>query len=275
MSRYHEFSRSAYYGVLAALPLLAAYEALLWLSAGPASYQIRNAADVWLRTAMASLGATPSQATLAMLLILILAIPLLRRRIPLVPRYFGWIVMEAATYSVVLFVLSALLPPLPATVLAGAVDGGSTAGFAGGVSAASSSRGVSAQGFSGGVSAQGFSGGVSASMPPGISLAEGVALSLGAGLFEELAFRVVLVTALLWGTRVVFANWLSVALSILGAAFLFSLAHYVGPFGEPYSPGSFLFRWAAGLVFTLLYYTRGFAVTAYTHALYDLWVLLA
>jgi membrane protease YdiL (CAAX protease family) len=234
--RYREYSASAYYGVVAAFPLLAAYEALLYLAAAPAHYQVRNAADVWLRTLLASLGASPRQATLAMMLVLLLAVPLLRRReIPLVPRYFVWMVLEAVGYSLVLFVASAFLPPLLESATAAAP---------------------------------------SVAMPPGIGVLEGIALSLGAGLFEEFAFRVVLVTMLLYATRAVFANWLSVVLSILGAAFLFSLAHYVGPFGEPLAPASFLFRWAAGLVFTLLYYTRGFGVTAYTHALYDLWVLL-
>jgi membrane protease YdiL (CAAX protease family) len=242
MSPYRQSTRSAYYGVVAAFPLLAAYEALLFLAATPARFQVRNAADVWLRTLLASLGASPAQATLAMMLVLLLGIPLLRRReTPLVPRYFAWIVLEAAGYSLVLFLVSAFLPPLPGApigqLLAPALP-------------------------------------PPAAMPAGIGALEGIALSLGAGLFEEFAFRVVLVTALLSGTRIVFANWLSVALSIAGAAFLFSLAHYVGPFGEPFTAPSFLFRLAAGLVFTLLYYTRGFAVTAYTHALYDLWVLL-
>lgn len=228
MSRYHHYTRGAYYGAVAAVPLLVAYEALLYVSGAPAGLQVRNAADVWLRTLLASLGASPTQATLATLLLVLLAIPVLRRReTPLVPRYFALALLEATGYSAALFAASALVPALPAA------------------------------------------------MPPGIGLAEGIALSLGAGLFEEFAFRVVLVTGLLWALRVIFARWLAAALAVLGAAFLFALAHYVGPFGEPFAAPGFLFRWLAGLVFTLLYTVRGFAVTAYTHALYDLWVLLA
>jgi membrane protease YdiL (CAAX protease family) len=266
MHPYHQSSRSAYYGVVAALPLLAAYEALLYLASTPAQFQMRNAADVWLRTLMASLGATPAQATLAMLLMLLLAVPLMRRReSPLVARYFLLILLEAAAYSVALFVLSVLLPPLPLRVAALHLPAAMPPAVL--WPAAMPPAVLWPAAMPPAVLWP-------AAMPPGIGLAEGVALSLGAGLFEEFAFRVVLVTVLLWATRIVFANWLSVTLSILGAAFLFSLAHYVGPFGEPFAPASFLFRWAAGLVFTLLYYTRGFAVTAYTHALYDLWVLL-
>jgi membrane protease YdiL (CAAX protease family) len=267
MQGYLQSSRSAYYGVVAAVPLLAAYEALLYLASAPAHFEVRNAADVWLRTLMASLGATPAQATLAMLLLVLLAVPLLRRReSPLVAHYFLWMLLEGVAYSLALFVLSALLPPLP--MGAAALRLPAALPPAGIWPAAMPPAGIWP-------AAMPPAGIWPAAMPPGIGLAEGIALSLGAGLFEEFAFRVVLVTVLLWATRVIFANWLSVTLSILGAAFLFSLAHYAGPFGEPFAPASFLFRWAAGLVFTLLYYTRGFAVTAYTHALYDLWVLLA
>ncbi len=102
---------------------------------------------------------------------------------------------------------------------------------------------------------------------------QGLGLSLGAGLFEELFFRVILLNVLLVGTGLVFKRWLSAAISIPLAAFLFSLAHYVGPLGEPLEIYGFMFRWVAGLLFTVLYYLRGFAVTAYSHALYDVWVI--
>ena len=92
-------------------------------------------------------------------------------------------------------------------------------------------------------------------------------------MFEELVFRVILVGVLLTVTRLVFKEWLSVLVSITGAAFLFSVAHYVGPLGEQFLPHTFMFRWMAGLLFSALFYLRGFAITAYSHALYDIWVL--
>jgi len=80
-------------------------------------------------------------------------------------------------------------------------------------------------------------------------------------------------SALLFFTRLVVKGWLAAFISITVAAFLFSLAHYIGPLGESLELHSFLFRWVAGLLFTVLFYLRGFAITAYAHAIYDVWVI--
>jgi hypothetical protein len=55
---------------------------------------------------------------------------------------------------------------------------------------------------------------------------------------------------------------------------LFSLWHYVGPLADPLDMRSFVFRWTCGVVFTLIYAFRGFAPAVWTHALYDVWVLV-
>jgi hypothetical protein len=44
----------------------------------------------------------------------------------------------------------------------------------------------------------------------------------------------------------------------------------VGPHGDRLELGSFAFRAVAGLLFSTLYLLRGFGITAWTHALYDL-----
>ena len=101
-------------------------------------------------------------------------------------------------------------------------------------------------------------------------------LSLGAGLYEELLFRVVLVALLAHAFRLMFGAS-RVAAGIAAAfagALLFSAFHYVGPLGEPLQLESFVFRALAGLAFSGLYLTRGFGITAWTHALYDVAVLL-
>ena len=109
---------------------------------------------------------------------------------------------------------------------------------------------------------------------PGSSL-QNVALSLGAGLFEEFFFRVLLLNALFWVLRFFLGNTLLTgAVAILTASLLFSLSHYVGNMADIFQWYSFLFRWMAGLLFTVIYFFRGFAVTAYTHAFYDIQVLL-
>ena len=101
-------------------------------------------------------------------------------------------------------------------------------------------------------------------------------LSLGAGLYEELLFRVVVVALLANGCRLLFGAS-RLAAGIAGAvigALLFSAFHYIGPLGEPLQLESFVFRALAGLAFSGLYLTRGFGITAWTHALYDVAVLL-
>ena len=100
-------------------------------------------------------------------------------------------------------------------------------------------------------------------------------LSLGAGLYEELLFRVVIVALIANGLRLLGAGPLfSGTIAVVGGALLFSAFHYIGPFGEPLRLESFVFRTLAGLAFSALYLTRGFGITAWTHALYDVAVLL-
>jgi hypothetical protein len=54
---------------------------------------------------------------------------------------------------------------------------------------------------------------------------------------------------------------------------VFSACHYIGPYGDPLRLDSFVYRLIGGIVFSALYLTRGFGITAWTHALYDLLVL--
>src|SRR6056297_3597515 len=97
------------------------------------------------------------------------------------------------------------------------------------------------------------------------------ALSLGAGLYEELFFRVILISVLVFLiSRVLSKKWLAYLVSALIAAFLFSTVHYIGEFGDPFTIGSFLFRFLFGLALNGIYVLRGFGTAAWTHALYDL-----
>ena len=102
-------------------------------------------------------------------------------------------------------------------------------------------------------------------------------VSLGAGLYEELLFRVILVSALLWGAKRIFA-WGPIASGLFATvtgALIFSAFHYVGPFGDQLELRSFVFRAIAGVAFSALYIVRGFGITAWTHALYDVMLLIA
>ena len=102
-------------------------------------------------------------------------------------------------------------------------------------------------------------------------------LSVGAGIYEELLFRVVLVAALAWlgGTVLGWSPAIAGLWATLLGAMLFSAAHYVGPYGDRLTLYSFVFRMIAGVFFSALYLLRGFGITAWTHALYDLFLLAA
>ena len=102
-----------------------------------------------------------------------------------------------------------------------------------------------------------------------------VMISLGAGIYEELVFRVLLVSGLALVFRALF-GWKpgsSAVLATVIGALIFSGFHYIGPYGDPFELSSFTFRAVAGLLFSALYLTRGFGIAAWSHALYD--VMLA
>lgn len=107
-----------------------------------------------------------------------------------------------------------------------------------------------------------------------LSLPTQLTISLGAGIYEELLFRVLLVGALVLFARRVF-GWTPLAAGIFATllgAFLFSAFHYIGPYGDPLELGSFMFRLVAGLLFSGMYLLRGLGITAWTHALYDVFL---
>jgi hypothetical protein len=98
-----------------------------------------------------------------------------------------------------------------------------------------------------------------------------VALSIGAGIYEELLFRVIIVGGLYGLFRVVlgFKTAAYILAAVLGA-FLFSGIHYLGPLGDAFTLPSFSFRFLFGLALNILYLVRGFGIAAWTHALYDI-----
>ena len=109
----------------------------------------------------------------------------------------------------------------------------------------------------------------------GGTVLERLTLSIGAGLYEELLFRVVLVALLATGFRLLgFSRVAGGAAATVVGALLFSAFHYIGPLGDPLTLESFVYRALAGLAFSALYLLRGFGITAWTHALYDVAVLL-
>ena len=111
--------------------------------------------------------------------------------------------------------------------------------------------------------------------PTGKIIIQQVTLAVGAGIYEEFLFRVLLIaglTAVLgfifqWSTSV--RRWAAMML----AAGIFSAFHFMGEYGDFFSMDLFFVRFFAGLVLGVVYFTRGFGITAYAHSIYDLIIL--
>ena len=101
-------------------------------------------------------------------------------------------------------------------------------------------------------------------------------MSLGAGVWEETIFRLGIMTGLVMLLERVLGigRWVAVVLALLASSVLFSAMHHIPPYGDPLQLGVFTFRVLAGCFFGLIYWFRGFAIAVYTHALYDLYVLV-
>ena len=99
-------------------------------------------------------------------------------------------------------------------------------------------------------------------------------LALGAGVHEELFFRLALLGGLAYVLQRVLPRTPAVVLAFVASSALFSAAHHVGRYGDPFTAGVFTYRFLAGLVFATIYWFRGFAVAVYTHALYDVYVMV-
>lgn len=234
---YWSITRSHRYSLLFAIPLLLLYELLTLIApVETAGGVIRNGADVLLTSLfVAVLGARGPLVFMTLVIGGALALAW-RDRQPGPPRlrYFALMLAESAAMAVLL----------------GLVVGTATVQLLGPL------RALAAGGI------------------PDTALSR-LTLSLGAGLYEELLFRVVLVALLANGLRLLGASRIHAGIiATIAGALLFSAFHYVGALGEPWQLESFLFRFLAGLAFSALYLTRGFGITAWTHALYDVGVLL-
>ena len=109
----------------------------------------------------------------------------------------------------------------------------------------------------------------------GTRIIQNVTLAIGAGIYEEILFRVILIFLLKYILGFIFkwGNYLKIGISIIIAAVFFSLFHFIGEFGDYFSFNIFMVRFLAGISLGILYYTRGFGITAWTHSLYDLIIL--
>lgn len=240
---YWQASRAPRYSLLFALPLLIIYQVLaLIVPPGPSGVGVRNGADVLLEAVFIWIAGVWGPRLFMVCLIGIgawlIAKDIRANRGSVSPAVIGGMLLESVCLSLIF----------------GVVVGGLTAALLG-------------------------------APPPPMSIGQGVhdlgrwtllMLSIGAGIYEELLFRVVLVGLLAWGATKLL-GWrplaAGIAATIIGAL-IFSAFHYIGPYGDPFDVYSFVFRTIAGLFFSGLYLLRGFGITAWTHALYDVFLLL-
>ena len=119
---------------------------------------------------------------------------------------------------------------------------------------------------------------------PGVSLSQGeqgdlsdvsdwragLVFSVGAGIYEELLFRLIAIALL--HLLLVDVLGLPDSYGAVGAVSLSAVAFAMYHFSptNPFEWGKFLFYTAAGLYFAAVYVLRGFGIVAATHALYDI-----
>jgi membrane protease YdiL (CAAX protease family) len=236
-SGYWAATRAPRYSLMFALPLLLAYEFLARMLSGEEG--IRNGADVLLKSLFVLLGGRHGLTAFAVLLLgtgAVLVVMDWRKSGP--PR--GWYYLGMVAESVV---YAAVFGSVTATLTALLLHGPR---------------------------------GLALGLGPSLALPTQLMISLGAGIYEELLFRVVLVSALarlaagLFGWRPIPAG----VFATLVGAFIFSAFHYIGPLGDTLQVGSFVFRLVAGILLSALYLVRGFGIAAWTHALYDVFLTL-
>ena len=262
---YHRVSKTGTYSFLAALPLILMYEVLIVAANERALSQVRVGAEVWLKQLLEVVGSAGLLAFGGAVLLVGAAVFWTERkqRIPLRPRYFLWMILESAVYGVLVAII--------VSGIVGAILSAAAHGFA------DVSRGATAMGGS-------AAAGLTALAAPAMAVLQEIAsmdltlklaLSIGAGVYEELLFRVILVGGLYWLLRrTTMRRGLAYAVAAVIGALIFSWVHYIGVYGDAFALGSFLFRFVFGLILNLLFLLRGFGIAAWTHALYDVMLVV-
>lgn len=244
---YWRAAKAPRYSLTFAFPLLLAYETLAFTLSRNSLAGVRNGADVLLKSVFFLFGGRNGLVAFGALLVgtgVTLAWRDRRRAGPLEARVFAGMAAEAVLYALAFGMVTGLL------------------------------TGLLLQGLR--TTALVRLSTVLVQQPEQFSLASRLMISLGAGIYEELLFRVLLVGTLAWMGRRLF-GWRAAAAGAFATAvgaLIFSAFHYVGPYGDQLELGSFTFRTIAGVLFSGLYLLRGFGIAAWTHALYDVFLSL-
>lgn len=111
--------------------------------------------------------------------------------------------------------------------------------------------------------------------PAGSSLQDRLIMDLGAGVYEEFVFRLLLcsVISLLLKDFLMVDKKAVHPLMVVLSGLLFSLYHYWSP-SEHFIFRIFAFRTVAGIYFALIFMFRGFGITSVSHCAYDIIITL-
>lgn len=235
---YWSATRHPWSCVLFVLPLLLIYETGLHLLGLTAPESLRNGADVWMRAALEAVGITSTFAAPVCLVLILIAWGLVYRENQARDRVGVWVGMtvESAVFGAALFGLSRGLWPF--------LDGVTRTYMSVGAAPAQSEPVI-----------------------------EHIVRYIGAGIYEETLFRLLLFAGLVAVFRLAeIPTWLGTSMAAIAAALLFAAAHNVGPGGEPFLASVFVFRTLAGVYFALVYFWRGFGIAVGAHAGYDVLV---
>jgi hypothetical protein len=104
-----------------------------------------------------------------------------------------------------------------------------------------------------------------------------IVTGVGAGIYEELVFRLILICLLMIVLQDLLRlnRQVSIVLAVIISAALFSAHHHVVllngslTWAAPFNSYEFGFRTVAGVYFAAVFAVRGFGITAVTHAFYD------
>lgn len=109
-----------------------------------------------------------------------------------------------------------------------------------------------------------------------LSTSAKLAISIGAGLYEELVFRMMLIAALhlLLVDILKASNAVGFAIAVVVSAAAFTWYHDLSGVNGELSMQRLLFYFSAGLYFGTVYALRGFGIVVAVHAIYDVVTIL-
>lgn len=94
---------------------------------------------------------------------------------------------------------------------------------------------------------------------------------IGCGVYEELIFRLMLLSGLIYVCKEYVRDLEAKTFSIVVTSFIFAILHYdlINPAGSEFDLYGFVFRFSASVIFCLLFLFRGFGIAVGTHVIYD------